>query len=476
MPEPSYIVKVASATGSFGPKQFDNLENIGIADDIDPRMGVDSLKFSGRPDLLGLERGEVLQAFIRDENGLHNVFYGALITSQRGLLGAQAQPYQASARALLVGTGCRGERYKRVDTATIAYDLVSKHRHAALKVRAGDFPPSGTVLDEFDAVGSLADVLDELLELTENADYGAGVDPSGFVFFRPNTLKRSVEYEDTDYEDKELSSARISTATVWTLEEPPVITPHGGAYRPRPYTYVSVPDPPLHAAYGYETSRTLPLNALARVAGTNFTSSNFTNPGNAVDPAITTPAVRNAGTNGTFTITNDDPLVLGIRVVYLTSEDASAVRLRASCGVLYDVELPNTKGELQAIDIPLTPHDGTFNFWASFRLTAPTGGTVELHGFYPLRVDSAYLDSLTVVSVPEQRPGQIAESGIKPVPAVVELLNAPRGTYELPCAKVSLTWNPVEGAATITDLGVNPEEAEAAGLQRVAGYWRKPRG
>lgn len=473
-----YLVRVADALGNFDVKQFDDKEHIGIADgivaDAAAQTGVGTLSFNGRPDLLNLEKGEVLQAWIEDE-GLKPVFYGALITSHKGTAAEGAKGYQASARALLIGSACLGERYRLQDIADIARQIVTLHKHPALKVRVGDFVTTGTVLDKFDATGSLAEVLDELLELTENPDYGTGIDENGYVFFRPNTLKRTIDYEDTDYRDTPLGGGAISTATVWTLETEPAITPWGGAYVPRPFTHVSVPEPGLHEQYGYRRARFLPLNALRRVIEPNYTSSGFTNPANALDENDATFALRGASTQGVFTLNNISPLVMGVRIVYRTTEDAGTVRLRANCGVLYDVELPNSKGEVQPLDIILTPHDGTFTAWTTFRLTANAGGTMELYGFHSLEVNTDYLDGISLAIVPEQRPGQIVEEGIKDVPAIVELKNAPRGTYEMPCDGVARTWNPQDGARTVTNIGITQEEADAEGKTvRIQGYYRRP--
>lgn len=477
MLSPSFILRIADATGSFGPKEFTDLKGAeGVADGVvckvDPFSGVDTIDWTGRPDLLGLAKGEVVQVFIRDATGLHPVGYGALITGHSVEPSDKLEAYQASARALLVGSTCRSDRYRNQDTAVIAFDLVSKYRHAALKVRASDFPASGTVLPEFAARGQLGEVLDKLVEATANPYIGAGVDPTGYIFFKVNDSILEVEYADTDYQNMPMSSGSITTATLWTLELPPSVTPWGGAYLPKPYTYLSIPDAALHEQYGYTRDRDLPLNALQRIPDSDFSASGISNPANAVAASPTVPATRNASVVGTMTLTNDDPLVMGVHVLYKTSEDAGAVTLRANCGVLYEVTLPNTKGELQPLDIPLTPHEGAFSHWSSFRLTAAAAGTVELWGFYPLRVDTARLDAIAPVVVPEQRPAMTAQKGIQPNPAIVRLLNGPRGTRDVPNAGQRWVWTPQGGAETVRDLEVSAFQDEAK-LTKVSGYYRR---
>lgn len=475
-----YQLDVLDPTGKVLIKSFDpsvyGIED-GISASADAYSGCDTLTFTGRPDFVPAYGGEIARAFIFDAAGAHPVFYGAFIQADPGDPDEDTKPYEANARTLLLGSACPPTGYRNQDTAAIALDAATRCAHPALKVRAQDFVTSGTVLDTFDTWdtdGSLAGILDALVEATENPNYGAGIDTSGRVFFRPNELVLELPYEDTDYGDLENTATTITTVVLWTYAEEPSISPWGGAYSPVPFFYTSVPDAELHERYGYVRPRRVPAYALQEAYNTAYTSSNFTNPAGAVSGG-TSPATRNSGTLGTFTLTNDDPLVMGIRVKYQTSEDAGTVRLRASCGVLYDVELPNTKGEVQTLDIPLTPHDGAFSKWDWFRLTAASVGTVSLYGFYPLQVSTGILDGATLLVVPEQRPGQAAVGGIGVLPAFIKLLGAPRGDVELPCAGLRWTSNNDEDAATVYDLGTSAYEAEAEGkTTKVKSYYRKP--
>lgn len=432
--------------------------------------------FSGRPDLIALEGGEVVQAFINDDAGLHAVFYGAVITGDTSEPAEGAVPYEASARALLLASACKGERYRRQDTAAIAYDLVNKNRHAALKVRAADFPSSGTVLEQFDATGQLAEVLDQLLEATENKDYGAGLDPNGYVFFRPNTMQLEVPYELTDYEDMPTSGAAITTATLWTFRTEPSITPWAGPYLPSLFTYLSVPDVLLHERYGYERTREVPLSAFAFVTESNYTQVGFTSPDNAVKYASTVPASRTGTGTSTFTLSNDDELVYGVYLNYRRDEAVGAVLFRATAGsVYYEVEVPKSDLAFKGLELPLPPHESGFTRWDSFRLTVPAGGTFELQQFYPLRVETTRLDATAPLIVPERRPGQIAQAGIQPLAARIALTDAPRGRQESPSAGLRWGWNPINGAETVTDLEVSAYEIDAAKTEFVKGYFRKPK-
>lgn len=482
MPKNGYKLDILDPTGAVLIRSFFNGkggEGIvdGIACSADPYSGCDTATWEGRPDFIPAYGGEIIRCFIQDDEGIHGVFYGAVIKADPGDPDEDTKPYEANARTLLLGSACPPTRYRNMDTAAIALDAAQKSAHPALKVRAQDFVTSGTVLDTFDTWGtdgSLAGILDALTEATENPNYGAGIDPSGRVFFRANTTVLELDYASTDYEDLENTATTITTAVLWTFSDEPSISPWGGAYKPRPFFYTSVPDAGLHERYRYTRPRKLPDYALQEGYNTAYTSSNFTNAAGAVSGG-TSPAIRTAGTVGTFTLTNDDPLVMGIRVKYQTSEDAGTVRLRARCGVLYDVELPNTKGELQTVDIPLPPHEGVFTKWDSFRLTAASGGTMSLYGFYPLRVNTGILDGAALPVVPEQRPGQASVDGIGPLPAYIKLLGAPRGDVELPCAGLRWTSNNDEDAATVYDLGESAYAAESEGrTQRISSYYRRP--
>lgn len=459
---------------SFAPDVYGIVD--GIAGSADPYTGCDTLTFQGRPDLVPIHGAEIFRAYIFDDAGVHAVYFGAAIKADPGDPDADTKPYEGNARTLLLGSACPPKKYRNMDTAAIALDVATRSAHPALTVRAQDFVNSGTVLDTFqtwDTDGSLAGIFDALTEATENPNYGGGIDPSGRLFFRPNETVLELDYADTDYDDMETTATTITTAVLWTYSTEPY-GDYGGAYKPVPFFYTSIPDAELHERYGYTRPRKLPEYALLEGYNTAFTSSNFSNPGGAVG-AGTGPATRNSGTTGNYTLNNDDPLVLGVRVKYQTSEDAGAVRLRASCGVLYDVELPNTKGEEQTLDIPLTPHEGAFTKWDWFRLTAASGGTMSLIGFYPLRVSTDILDGAAPAVVPEQRPGQATIGGIGVLPAVIRLKNSPRGDVELPCAGLRWTSNNEEEAKTVYDLGQSAYEAEAEGkTQAVKGYYRRP--
>jgi hypothetical protein len=481
MSKSGYRLNIMSPKGGISLRSFTNEKGgEGLADGLvasaNPFSFCDTLNFSGRPDLVALEGGEVVQAFIEDAAGIHPVFYGAIIAGDTSEPSESVVPYEASARALLLATACQGERYRRQDTAAIAYDLVSKNRHAALKVRASDFPASGTVLDQFDAVGQLGEVLDELLEATENKDYGAGLDPNGWVFFRPNVLLLEVSYEDTDYEDLPTSGNAITTATLWTFSAEPGITPWAGPYLPKLYSYLSVPDAALHERYGYVRNREVPQSAFAYVTESNFTAVGFTSPENAVKYGATTPASRTGTGTSTYTITNDDALVYGVHLNYRRDEAVGPVLFRATAGsVYYEVEIPKSDLAFKELDLPLPPHESGFSHWESFRLTVPAGGTFELQKFYPLRLEVARLEATAPLIVPERRPGQIAQLGVKPLAARIALTNAPRGRQESPSAGLRWSWNPKAGAETVTDLEVSAYEVEGTRTERVSGYYRKPR-
>ncbi len=481
MTRSGYILNVMSPKGGISLRSFTNEKGgEGLADGLvasaNPFSFCDALNFSGRPDLVALEGGEVVQAFVQDDVGLHPVFFGAVIQGDTSEPAEGTVPYEASARALLLATACQGELYRRQDTAAIAYDLVSKNKHAALKVRTSDFPASGTVLDQFDAVGQLAEVLDELLEATENKDYGAGIDPNGWVFFRPNTLLIEVSYEETDYEDLPTSGNAITTATLWTFRTEPSITPWAGSYLPKPFTHLSIPDAALHERYGYVRNREVPQSAFALVPESNFTQVGFTNPDNAVRYGATTPASRTGTGTSTFTLSNDDSLVYGVRFLYRRDEAVGPVLFRATAGsVYYEVEIPKSDLALKELDIYLPPHESGFIKWDSFRLTVPAGGTFELQQFYPLRLDTTRLDATAPLVVPERRPGQIAQAGIQPLAARIALTNAPRERQESPSAGLRWSWNPVAGPETVTDLEVSAYDLEGTRTERVSGYYRAPR-
>lgn len=481
MTKSGYIVSVLSPTGEPTSQTFTNETegkgiSGGIAAAVHPLSGCDVLEFSGRPDLLKLSGGEVLRAFIRDRAGaLHSVFYGAVIPNNTTEGSVTLEGYQANARALLIGSACNGETYKNLDTAAIAYDLASKNKHAALKVKASDFPASGSVMPEFTAIGQLGEVLDELLNATADADYGSGVSPEGYVFFKPNRAVLEVPYVASDYEGLPQTAPAITTAVRHIFNEPPVIAPWSGAYIPKPYTHLSIPDAELHARYGYTRTKQIPPYAFTLEYDASYIVSGFSNPVNAVTKDATVPAVKASGTTGSYRLDNPEPTVLGVRLRYMTAETVEAIRFRAWCGVLYDVPLPNTQGEVQELDIILPPHSGTFTRWEWFRFTCGATGLAEIYGFYLLRLDTDALDHTTRAIVPEQQPAQLVRLGIGSNPAFVKLLNGPRGTRELSNEGVRWTWTPVRGDETITDLSASAFEAEFSGkTQRVAGYYRKP--
>ncbi len=479
MPHSGYVVNILSPTGEPTGRTFTSETegkgiSGGIAAAVHPLSGCDVLEFSGRPDLLKLGGGEVLRAFIRDRTGaLHSVFYGAVIPNNTTEGSASLEGYQANARSLLIGSACNGETYKNLDTAAIAYDLASKHRHAALKVKASDFPASGSLMPEFTAIGQLGEVLDELLEATADADYGSGVSPEGYVFFRPNRAVLEVPYVKSDYEGLPKTGASITTAVRYFFNEPPVIAPWSGAYVPRPFFHLSIPDAELHAHYGYTRTKQIPVYTFTPEYDVAYIVSGFSDPVNAVDESVTPPSVKASGTVGSFRLDNPEPTVLGVRLRYLTAETVEAIRFRAWCGVLYDVELPNTQGEVQELDIILPPHAGTFTLWEWFRFTCGATGIAELHAFYLLRLDIDALDDTTRAIVPEQQPAQLVRPGIGSNPAFVKLLDGPRGTRELENAGIRHTWTPVRGDETVTDLAASAFDAELAGkVNRVRGYFR----
>ncbi len=474
-----YIVNVLSPTGEPTAQTFTSEAegkgiSGGIAAAVDPLSGCDVLEFSGRPDLLKLSGGEVLRAFIRDRTGaLHSVFYGAVIPNNTTEGSGSLEGYQANARALLIGSACNGETYKDTDTAAIAYDLASKNKHVALNVRASDFPASGSAMPEFTAIGQLGEVLDELLTATADADYGSGVSPEGYVFFKPNRAVLEVPYVASDYEGLPQTAPAITTAVRHIFNEPPAIAPWSGAYVPKPYTHLSIPDAELHAKYGYTRTKQIPPYAFTPEYDASYIVTGFSNPANAVDASVAPPSVKASGTAGSFRLDNPEPTVLGVRLRYMTAETVEAVRFRAWCGVLYDVALPNTQGEVQELDIILPPHAGTFTRWEWFRFSCGATGIAELHAFYLLRLDIDALDSTTRAIVPEAQPGQLVRDGIGSNPSIVKLLDGPRGTKELENAGLRWTWTPQEGDTTVTDLSASAFEAEFSGKNKlVRSYYR----
>jgi hypothetical protein len=478
---PRFTVAVMSPKGGPTLKEFSNLpgqEGIpgGIAASAHPKHYCDTLDFDGVRDLVGLVSGEVVQAHIRDGAGVHPVFFGAIVVGDTDEPDEGLVPYQASARILLLATACRSDRYRAQDTATIAFDLVSKYRHPSLKARPQDFPPSGTVLDTFAAKGQLADVLDELLELTENTDYGAGLDPEGYVFFRPNALQVTVDYAETDYQDKPTSGNAISTATLWSFDEPPGITPWAGSYVPKPRLHLSVPEAALHERYGYERVRPVPQSAITLVNLAAYTQAGFTNPQNAVTQGATTPAERTGTSTSNFTLLNDDPEVVGVQLLYRRDDAVGPVLFRATAGgVYYEVELPKSDGAMKPLPLPLPPHESGFVKWDTFKITVPAGGTFQLQEFYPLRLETGRLDAASRAVVPERLPGQIAQRGIQPNAATVRLKGAPRGQRDIPSAGLRWSWTPGAGPETVTDLEVSAYDLDPAKTQAVSGYYRTPR-
>lgn len=476
MPD-SYKLELLDPKGKTVLKTF-TPETRGVADGIscavDPYGGCDTAEWQARPDLMEAEGAEIVRCFIEDNKGIHPVFYGSIISGAPETKDDGTASYEANARTLLLASPVPPIRYRNQDTAAIAFDLSGRFKHTALSVKPQDFITSGTVLDSFDTTetdGSLADCLDKLVQATENADYGAGIDPSGFVFFKPNKLVLELPYADSDFTELPTTASNITTATQWLYTERP-LEPWGGAYNPLGFSYLSIPDAELHERYGYARPRKLPAFALQEDYNTAYASSNFSNPGGAVKQN-SSPAIRNSGTTGTYTLTNDDPLVVGVRLKYRASEDAGKIIFRADCGVLYKVELPNTDGELQTLDIPLVPHEGTFSKWNWFRITAASGGSFELHGFYPLSVNTSVLDAAAPLVVPEQRPSQVSVAGIGSLPAAITLRGAPRGDIPTPCAGLRWSWNIVSGSETVYDLGVSALEADASGKDvRVRGYYR----
>lgn len=473
----SYLIEVLEPLGKQVITSFTPAKP-GIADGFvasaDPYIGCIDLNFEGRPDFIPVYGGEVVRAFIQGDAGFVAVFFGSFTQADPGDPNEDIKPYAADARTLLLGSACPPLRYRLQDTAAIAYDVAVRSRHPALTVRPQDFVPSGTVLDEFNTFstdGSLADILDALIAATESPDYGAGIDPNGRVFFKPNTSVLTLPYDAGSYTDLSSIATAITTAVLWTLADEPSISPWGGAYKPLPYSHTSISDAAAHERYGYVRPRALPAYALEEGYNTSYTSSNFTNAGGAVSGG-TSPATRNSGTIGNYTLSNDDTAVMGVRVRYQTSEDAGTVRFRATCGVLYDVELPNTKGEIQTIDLILTPHEGAFTKWDTFRITANSGGTMSLHGFYPLRVNTDLLDATAPLVIPEQRPAQIPVQGIGILPAYLKLSGSPRGESELPCAGLKWTWNNAEGAATVYEIGASAYEVDEGKNIKVRGYYR----
>ena len=474
----AYQLQVLDPTGKVLIKTFTTTE-YGIEDGIiataDAYSGCLDLDLYGRPDFIPIYGGEVIRAFIVGQSGIKGVFYGAATEADPGKPAITTKPYKINARTLLLGSACPPLRYRNTDTAVIALDVATRCAHPALQVRVQDFPPSGTVLETFntwDTDGSLAAILDALVTATENAAYGSGIDPTGRVFFRPNTTVLELPYDAEAYNDLPSIATAITTSIRWTLKDEPSITPWGGSYRPVPFTYVSTPDDDAHDRYRYTRSRDLPSYALVEGYNTAYTSSNFSNPAGAVTKGAS-PAVRTAGTTGTYTLTNDEPLVMGVSITYQTSEDAGMVRFRASCGVTYDVELPNTKGEIQNIPLKLTPHEGGFTKWNTFRITAASGGTMSLLGFYPLQVNTSLLDATAPLVLPEQRPGQAVVNGIGVLAASVKHIGTPTGDRELPVAGVTYTANNRETATTVYEFGQSALEADASGKNiKVRGYYR----
>lgn len=472
-----FTLNIREPKGGATVRTFSNRSGKeGVADGISasahPKNGCDTLDFNGVPDTIKLTGGEVVQAFIQDQTGIYAVFFGAAVPGNLDDPAPGPRPYQASARLLLLATACRCENYRNQDTALIAYDVVSKYRHPAISARPEDFPPSGTVLDEFKAKGPVASVLDELLELTEDPDYGAGLDPTGYCFFRPNALKIKVGYTALDANTMEVSKNTISTATLWQLESEPAISPWAGSYVPTEVEHLSVPDPALHQHYGYESVRPAPQSALAPIFEAAFTAVGFSTPEAAL---AGTPGVsaRTGTSVSIFTLVNEDVDAFGVQLLYRRDDAVGPVLFRASAGlVYYEVELPKSEGVMKPLRLPLPPHSGPFVKWDTFRLTVPAGGVFEVQEFFPLRLDTDKLDSAARAVVPELRPEQIVRKGVHANAAYVTLENAPRGARELPSAGLRYAWTPKGRAETVIDLGVSAYDGDPTKTNFVKSYYR----
>lgn len=468
----------------------------GLMASYDALAGCGGLSFKGRPDLMQLVGGEVLQAFVDDGDGLRPVFYGALETGATSDPTETTVSYTASATELLNGYTCDEQIYEGVDVADAAKDLTLRRRHPALKHRESNFPATGIILDEPYSAPTLplGKALEELAARAAESglELAYGVDEEGYVFFRPNLDELVLGYYEGMFKDLPTTvPGGITTAVHWLIGGQPSVDQWAGGYKPSTLTYISVPDETLHAEHQKLRPRTAPESAWVAVANGNYTQSGFSNPASAVDSNTTTAASRTAS-SGTpyFRLTNNDPMVLGIRLLYSMSADVPPVKLRitpvhrSGTGQYFEIELPKSEGELKPVDIKLPPaynqRLGWFDYFSTFNITVPVGGTFDLYQAHLLRVDTGRLDAMTrrLIVVPALRPSQIAPKRQTPtglrgyiVPKVgssVLVRGSPFGDLRGAVAAVRRGWSDKGEAETVIDLGTPSGDEDALLMDQIA--------
>jgi hypothetical protein len=102
MSKSGYRLNIMSPKGGISLRSFTNEKGgEGLADGLvasaNPYSFCDTLNFSGVRDLVALEGGEVVQAFVQDDVGLHPVFFGAVIQGDTSEPAEGVVPYEASA-------------------------------------------------------------------------------------------------------------------------------------------------------------------------------------------------------------------------------------------------------------------------------------------------------------------------------------------------------------------------------------------
>lgn len=468
----------------------------GVVASYDATTGCGGLTFKGRPDLMQLSGGEVLQAFVDDGDGLRPIFYGALETGATSDPTETTVAYSASAVELLDGYTCDEQIYEGVDVADAAQDLVLRRRHPALKYREKNFPATGIILDEpySGPTLPLGKALEELAARAAESGLkiAFGVDEEGYVFFRPNTDELVLDYYEGMFKGLPTTvPGGITTAIHWMIGGQPSVDQWAGGYKPSTLTYLSVPDTELHAEHQKLRPRTAPESVWVALTGSNYSQVGFSNPGNAVDADSATASSRTA-TTGTpyFRLTNDDPWVLGIRLLYSMSADVPAVKLRVTpvhrsgTGQYFEIELPKSEGELKPVDIKIPPaynkQLGWFEYFSVFNITVPVGGSFDLYQAHLLRVDTDRLDAMAkkFLVVPALRPSQIVPKRNTPtglrgyiVPKMgssVLVRGSPLGDLRGSVAAARRGWSDKGEAETVIDLGTPSGDTDALLMDQIA--------
>jgi hypothetical protein len=475
----------------------------GVAGDVvasvDPLFGCLGLDFSGRPDYVDLEGGEVVQLFLDAGDGPTAVYYGAMVQGQPSAKTKGVFSYVASAEALLNAREMDEAVYINQDVAAIALDALTRNRHEALKIRASDFPPTGLVVPEYGgATGKpLGEVLSELsaIALESGVVVGGGVDAGGFVFFKPNPHILEIPYEQGFYDNlpKTVQGGIVTAVRFVFGGEPSMGGEWAGAYQPTTLSYISTPDPELWERYKYRIGKEVPASAWVAVPGAAVAATNWTTPDLATDETNATPISRtNSANPSTFELANTDPFVFGVRLVYTMSSDVPDAKIRvltaqaSGNGPYYEAELPSSDGEEKTLEIKLPPGRataaGAFSHFRGFRISLGGGGTVTLRTAHLLRLDTTKLDAVArgLVVVPARRPQQVQPKRmgrhhfIPYLPPVVSQVRLTGGPYGEQIGDVTMLRFGYEAAtkrvSAMLDLGQPSGDAESSFLGYITDY------